>query len=117
MNFATLELADVIDRPYHEAVETVMNWFHRAYGHVLLTRHHWNVTEAARQAQVDRVTVYRIMRKGGLARPAALGAEVASEAVGGEKAIGPIAEVLAPPLGPEKIVCFPPRPAEPEEYD
>jgi transcriptional regulator of acetoin/glycerol metabolism len=52
--------------PLLRAKAELMAWFERHYVERLLKETQGNVTEAARRAEVDRVTMFRIIRRCGL---------------------------------------------------
>ena len=54
--------------PYHEARERVLADFGRQYLTTLLNKAAGNMSKAARMAQVDRTTLYRLMEKQGMQR-------------------------------------------------
>ncbi|HEX7119609.1 MAG TPA: sigma-54 dependent transcriptional regulator [Longimicrobiales bacterium] len=56
-------LAADISQPFHEAKERAIQAFERAYLEALLVRHDGNISEAARQAGIDRKTVHRMLKK------------------------------------------------------
>jgi transcriptional regulator of acetoin/glycerol metabolism len=60
---------------YHESREQVIAWFESAYSRWLVQRVHGNISAAARMAGVERTTVYRLLGRCGVARPA-VGREV-----------------------------------------
>jgi two-component system, NtrC family, response regulator AtoC len=51
---------------YHEAKERAVEAFERAYLEALLRRHEGNISAAAREADIDRKTVHRLLNKHGL---------------------------------------------------
>jgi two-component system, NtrC family, response regulator GlrR len=58
--------ADVTRGPLVEARKKAIERFERSYLEALLERHHGKVSQAAVEADVDRVSLYRLMRKHGL---------------------------------------------------
>lgn len=58
----------VLDGPFHEVKERVVSEFERDYLTRLVTRAGGNMSKAARQAGIDRTTLYRLMEKHGLQR-------------------------------------------------
>jgi transcriptional regulator with PAS, ATPase and Fis domain len=56
------------DGPFHEVKERVIGAFERDYLTRLLARAGGNMSKAARQAHIDRTTLYRLMDKHGLQR-------------------------------------------------
>ena len=56
------------DGPFHEVKERVIGAFERDYLTRLLARASGNMSKAARQAHIDRTTLYRLMDKHGLQR-------------------------------------------------
>lgn len=52
-----------IGRPFHEAKEQAIEAFERAYLEALLVRYDGNISEAARQAGIDRKTIHRMLKK------------------------------------------------------
>lgn len=61
--------------PFHEQKGEFIDHFERQYLANLITRTAGNMSEAARRAQVDRTTLYRLMDKHGLSREALTGEE------------------------------------------
>jgi DNA-binding NtrC family response regulator len=59
--------------PFHEAKGQYVEQFEREYLASLVARTGGNMSEAARRAQVDRTTLYRLMEKHGLSRRALMG--------------------------------------------
>lgn len=57
-----------IEGPFHEVKDRVIASFERDYLTQLLTRAGGNMSKAARQAHIDRTTLYRLMEKHGLNR-------------------------------------------------
>ena len=60
-------------KPFHEAKGQYIEQFERQYLASLVARTAGNMSEAARRAQVDRTTLYRLMDKHGLSRRALMG--------------------------------------------
>ncbi len=58
----------VLEGPFHEVKEQVIGDFEREYLTRLLGRAGGNMSKAARQANIDRTTLYRLMEKHGLQR-------------------------------------------------
>ncbi len=58
--------ATLAEMPYKEAVDWARERAVRQYLHALLQRHHGNVTQAARHAQLERESLHRLLRKSGL---------------------------------------------------
>lgn len=56
--------------PFHDAKQEVIDRFEREYLSQLVARTEGNMSEAARQAGIDRTTLYRLMDKHNLAREA-----------------------------------------------
>jgi len=56
--------------PYHDAKERMLARFERAYVSRLIARAEGNLCEAARRAEINRTTLYRLMDKHGLSREA-----------------------------------------------
>ncbi len=56
------------DGPFHEVKEQVIGAFERDYLARLLSRAGGNMSKAARQAHIDRTTLYRLMEKHGIQR-------------------------------------------------
>ena len=56
--------------PFHEAKQDVIDRFEREYLALLVARTGGNMSESARQAGIDRTTLYRLMEKHNLAREA-----------------------------------------------
>ena len=54
----------VLDLPYRDAKERLLDGFHQAYSTRLLERTSQNVSEAARQAGLDRSNFRRLLRRG-----------------------------------------------------
>ncbi len=52
-----------IEQPFHEAKEEAIEAFERAYLEALLVRYDGNISEAARQAGIDRKTIHRMLKK------------------------------------------------------
>lgn len=59
-----------LHRSFHEAKQAVIDRFEREYLAHLIARTEGNMSESARQAGVDRTTLYRLMDKHNLAREA-----------------------------------------------
>lgn len=55
-----------ITRPFHESKEEVIEAFERAYLEALLLRFDGNISQAAREAGIDRKTIHRLLNKYGL---------------------------------------------------
>ncbi|MDX1577288.1 MAG: sigma-54 dependent transcriptional regulator [Gemmatimonadota bacterium] len=55
-------------RPYHEAKEDLVGWFERRYLASVITRAEGNMSEAARLAEIDRTTLYRLLEKHDLSK-------------------------------------------------
>jgi DNA-binding NtrC family response regulator len=51
------------DRPFHEAKADAIAWFEKAYLLALLARNGGNISQAARQAGIDRKTIHRMLVK------------------------------------------------------
>jgi DNA-binding NtrC family response regulator len=51
------------DRPFHEAKADAIAAFEKAYLHELLSRHGGNISQAARDAGIDRKTIHRMLMK------------------------------------------------------
>jgi transcriptional regulator with PAS, ATPase and Fis domain len=58
------------DMPFHDAKQEIVDRFEREYLSQLVARTEGNMSEAARQAGIDRTTLYRLMDKHNLAREA-----------------------------------------------
>ncbi|HLT29460.1 MAG TPA: sigma 54-interacting transcriptional regulator [Myxococcaceae bacterium] len=58
---------DAPSRPFKEAKEALVDAFERDYLAALITRCEGNVSQAAREAEIDRVHLRRLLRKHGLA--------------------------------------------------
>jgi transcriptional regulator of acetoin/glycerol metabolism len=56
--------------PFHDAKQILIDRFEREYLAHLVSRTGGNMSEAARQAGIDRTTLYRLMDKHKLAREA-----------------------------------------------
>ena len=56
--------------PFHDAKQEIVDRFEREYLSQLVARTEGNMSEAARQAGIDRTTLYRLMDKHNLAREA-----------------------------------------------
>jgi DNA-binding NtrC family response regulator len=56
--------------PFHDAKHEIVDRFEREYLSQLVARTEGNMSEAARQAGIDRTTLYRLMDKHNLAREA-----------------------------------------------
>nr|PZN90475.1 MAG: hypothetical protein DIU52_08430 [bacterium] len=54
------------DLPFHQAKDAAIEAFERAYLEALLKRHGGNISRAAREAQIDRKTIHRLLKKHGL---------------------------------------------------
>jgi len=57
-----------LERPYHEAKDDLIGKFERRYLEYVLERAGGNMSEAARIADIDRTTLYRIMEKHDLSK-------------------------------------------------
>ncbi len=57
-----------LDGPFHDVKERVIAQFERDYLTRLVARASGNMSKAARQANIDRTTLYRLMEKHGLQR-------------------------------------------------
>ncbi len=57
-----------LDGPFHEVKDRVVSEFERDYLTRLVSRAGGNMSKAARQASIDRTTLYRLMEKHGLQR-------------------------------------------------
>ncbi len=57
-----------LDGPFHDVKDRVVAQFERDYLARLVTRAGGNMSKAARQANIDRTTLYRLMEKHGLQR-------------------------------------------------
>lgn len=68
-------LAPSTDDPYHEAKNKAVEAFERAYLQALLTKNRGNISQAARQARIDRKTIHRLLNKYDLAARELAGAE------------------------------------------
>lgn len=64
--FAAVDVA----QPFHDAKQELVDRFEREYLSQLVARTEGNMSEAARQAGIDRTTLYRLMDKHNLAREA-----------------------------------------------
>ena len=62
--------ASVMDEPFHSAKDKLIAYFEREYLARLLERAGSNMSRAARLANVDRTTLYRLMEKHGFRREA-----------------------------------------------
>jgi transcriptional regulator with PAS, ATPase and Fis domain len=60
--------APALDGPFHDVKDQVIAQFERDYLTRLVARAAGNMSKAARQANVDRTTLYRLMEKHGLQR-------------------------------------------------
>ncbi len=60
--------APPLDGPFHDVKDQVIAQFERDYLTRLVARAAGNMSKAARQANVDRTTLYRLMEKQGLQR-------------------------------------------------
>lgn len=60
--------APVLDGPFHEVKERVVAQFEQDYLTRLVARAGGNMSKAARQAGIDRTTLYRLMEKHGIQR-------------------------------------------------
>jgi DNA-binding NtrC family response regulator len=58
----------VLEGPFHEVKDRVVGDFEREYLTRLIARSGGNMSKAARQASIDRTTLYRLMEKHGLQR-------------------------------------------------
>ena len=65
------QLADFVDPdlPFREARRRLEDAFERQFLTALLERHDWNVSAVSRAAQVDRMTIYKMLGRLGLTRP------------------------------------------------
>jgi two-component system, NtrC family, response regulator GlrR len=65
------QLADFVDPdlPFREARRRLEEAFERRFLTALLERHDWNVSAVSRAAQVDRMTIYKMLSRLGLTRP------------------------------------------------
>ena len=54
--------------PYAEARRRALDRFERRYLESIVARHHGKIAEAAREAGIDRVSLYRMLRRHGLGR-------------------------------------------------
>jgi len=59
-------MAFATDLPFHQAKEVAIEAFERTYLESLLARHGGNISRAAREAQIDRKTIHRLLKKYGL---------------------------------------------------
>ncbi len=59
-----------VNLPFHDAKQEIIDRFEREYLSQLVARAEGNMSEAARQAGIDRTTLYRLMDKHNLAREA-----------------------------------------------
>jgi DNA-binding NtrC family response regulator len=59
-----------VGQPFHDAKQELVDRFEREYLSQLVARTEGNMSEAARQAGIDRTTLYRLMDKHNLAREA-----------------------------------------------
>jgi len=59
-----------VAQPFHDAKQELVDRFEREYLSQLVARTEGNMSEAARQAGIDRTTLYRLMDKHNLAREA-----------------------------------------------
>ncbi|MBW3629880.1 MAG: sigma-54 dependent transcriptional regulator, partial [Gemmatimonadetes bacterium] len=57
------------DRPFHQAKAEAISQFERAYLRSLLGQHHGNISQAAREAGIDRKTIHRMLIKYELGSP------------------------------------------------
>ncbi len=57
-----------LDGPFHDVKDQVVSQFERDYLTRLVARAAGNMSKAARQANIDRTTLYRLMEKHGLQR-------------------------------------------------
>jgi transcriptional regulator with PAS, ATPase and Fis domain len=53
----------VADRPFHVAKAEAISQFEKAYLRDLLMQHHGNISQAARNAGIDRKTIHRMLTK------------------------------------------------------
>jgi DNA-binding NtrC family response regulator len=60
--------APQLDGPFHDVKDRVIAQFERDYLTRLVARAAGNMSKAARQANIDRTTLYRLMEKHGLQR-------------------------------------------------
>jgi len=64
-------LSFATDLPFHDAKEKAIQAFERAYLEALLARNGGNISQAAREARIDRKTIHRLLKKHRIrARPA-----------------------------------------------
>jgi transcriptional regulator of acetoin/glycerol metabolism len=54
--------------PFKEAKARVVDAFDRQYVSALLEAHDWNIASAARAAQVDRMSIYKMLQRLGIRR-------------------------------------------------
>jgi DNA-binding NtrC family response regulator len=64
---------DLLEEPYHAARDRIVAEFERRYLAWVVNRADGNMSKAARIAEIDRTTIYRLMEKHGLQRSALLG--------------------------------------------
>ncbi|MEX0912789.1 MAG: sigma-54 dependent transcriptional regulator [Gemmatimonadota bacterium] len=53
----------IAEQPFHEAKAEAIATFEKAYLHALLRRHQGNISQAAREARIDRKTIHRMLSK------------------------------------------------------
>ncbi len=58
-----------LDLPFREARRRLEEVFERRFLTALLERHDWNVSAVSRAAQLDRMTIYKMLSRLGLTRP------------------------------------------------
>ena len=73
-DFAQDQLSAVMNEAYHAAKEKVIAQFEREYLVRLTSRAGFNMSKAARLADIDRTTLYRLMEKHGFRRDELTGA-------------------------------------------
>ena len=61
-------IPSLLNQPYHDARETLLSEFEKAYLTALVNRAEGNMSKAARMAGVDRTTLYRLIEKHDLER-------------------------------------------------
>jgi DNA-binding NtrC family response regulator len=59
------QVADIA-KPFHQAKEEAIETFERAYLKAILTEYDGNISQAAREAGIDRKTIHRLLNKYGL---------------------------------------------------
>ncbi|MGE0792374.1 MAG: sigma 54-interacting transcriptional regulator [Sandaracinaceae bacterium] len=55
--------------PFRDAKQQVVESFERSYLAALLRAHDWNIAAAAREAKIDRMSIYKLLTRLGLERP------------------------------------------------